>query len=439
MRMLKDREGPTAHCMSPRAGLEALSITPVVGSTRAPAAAGSFTLALLLVTSLLISGCGGGSGSGNVGGDPAAANAAPQARALSAPAALGQKIFHDVSLSASGRQSCASCHSPSQAHGPDNGLAVQLGGAILDQQGRRSSPSVNYLSLNAAFHFEADGTPTGGFFWDGRATSLQEQAGQPLLGATEMANANKAEVVAKLARAGYADEFKRLFGADILSRPDDAFDRLTLALAQYQREDTDFRPFSSKYDEFLRGSARLSDAELRGLALFNSPSKGNCAACHPSAKATDGSFPLFTDFSYDNLGVPRNPAIARNADPNYFDLGLCERPELAQRTDLCGAFKVPSLRNVAQRQALFHNGRFGTLKEALSFYVQRDTDPAKWYPLNADGTVAKFDDLPPQFKANVNTREAPYNRRPGEAPALSDADIDDVIAFLKTLSDGYRP
>lgn len=388
-------------------------------------------VAVVLGVSILMAACGGGNSAGTAG--------LPAATALSAQAALGDKIFADMSLSASGRQSCASCHSTENAHGPANDLPVQPGGLLMDLQGRRNSPSINYLSFNPAFYFAADGTPTGGFFLDGRATSLKDQAGQPFLGAIEMANADKAEVVARLARAAYADEFKRVFGADILLRPDDAFDRISLALQQYQREDTGFRAFSSLYDAFLRGTATLSAAQTRGLALFNSPAKGNCAACHPSARSADGSLPLFTDFSYDNLGVPRNPAIARNADPAYFDLGLCEQPGLARRTDLCGAFKVPSLRNVALRRAFFHNGRFGTLKDALTFYVQRDTQPEKWYGRAADGSVDKFDDLPPAYRGNVNTTEAPYNRRAGDPPALSDAEIDDVIAFLKTLSDGYRP
>jgi cytochrome c peroxidase len=252
-----------------------------------------------------------------------------------------------------------------------------------------------------------------------------------------MANASKADVVAKLALASYAADFKQVFGADIFSRPDDAFDRMTLALQQFEREDTSFHPFSSRYDDFLRGKASLSDQELRGLGLFNSPVKGNCAGCHPSARGSDGSLPLFTDFTYDNLGVPRNPAIQANADPAYFDLGLCARDngDLLTRTDLCGAFKVPSLRNVARRGALFHNGRFTTLKDALTFYVQRDTNPEKFYPRLPDGTVNKFDDLPAVYHRNVNTTEVPYNRHPGDAPALSDAEIDDVIAFLNTLSD----
>jgi cytochrome c peroxidase len=348
-------------------------------------------------------------------------------------------IFKDVSLSASGGQSCASCHSAAEGHSPPNALAVQLGGAPLGQQGVRKAPGIDYLLTNPAFFFDAEGTPTGGFFWDGRAASLASQAAEPFLNPFEMANADAAAVVAKLAAASYAAEFQRVFGADVFRDVSGAYQRMTLAIQAYEREDVEFNAFTSKYDAFLRGTARLSDAELRGLALFNSPVKGNCAGCHPSAKAADGSFPLFTDFTYDNLGVPRNLEITRNADPTYYDLGLCQRADLTGRSDLCGAFKVPSLRNVALRKAYFHNGRFKTLKDVVTFYVQRDTHPEKWYPLNPDGTVKKFDDLPPQYHASVNTTEAPYNRHPGDAPALSDAEVDDVIAFLKTLSDGYSP
>jgi cytochrome c peroxidase len=385
-----------------------------------------------VLTGLL--GCGGG-------GTAAQQQEQVGTTTLSAQGDIGRQVFNDMSLSASGRMSCATCHNADSAHGPSNGLAAQLGGSRLDVSGTRASPSIRYLATNTAFRFEADGTPTGGFFWDGRATTLQDQAGRPFLTAHEMANANVVDVVDKLSRATYAEQFKSVFGQDIFSRPDDAFARMTLALQQFQREDLAFRPFSSKFDEVLRNRAQLSTQEARGLALFNDPGKGNCAACHPSAKGSDGSHPLFTDFSYDNLGVPRNPDIPKNGDPAFFDLGLCARDgnDLVSRTDLCGAFKVPSLRNVATRQVFFHNGRFKSLKDALTFYVQRDTNPEKWYPLIPDGTVRKFDDLPPQFQANVNTTEAPYNRKVGDAPALTDAEVDDVIAFLKTLTDGYQP
>ena len=173
----------------------------------------------------LLAGCGGSSSSASNASVPAGAE-------LSAQAALGEKIFADVSLSASGRQACASCHSPGNAHSPANSLVTQLGGTLLDLPGRRSAPSLNYLSFNSAFHFDAEGTPTGGFFWDGRAASLREQAAEPFVNAVEMANASVDDVIDKLSRASYAGEFKRVFGADIFSRPDDAMARVTLALSQ---------------------------------------------------------------------------------------------------------------------------------------------------------------------------------------------------------------
>ena len=150
---------------------------------------------------------------------------------------------------------------------------------------------------------------------------------------------------------------------------------------------------------------------------------------------------MFTDFTYDNLGVPRNPAIPANLDPQYVDMGLCgpDRTDLADRQDLCGAFKVPTLRNVATRKVFFHNGHFKTLRDALRFYVRRDTNPEEFYPITADGIVQKFDDLPSALHSNVNTAEVPYDRKPGEVPHLNEAELDDLEAFLNTLTDGYQP
>lgn len=137
------------------------------------------------------------------------------------------------------------------------------------------------------------------------------------------------------------------------------------------------------------------------------------------------------------MGVPRNNDIPANADASYFDLGLCgpDRTDLAARTDLCGAFKVPSLRNVAITAPYFHNGKFQTLKEVVRFYVRRDTNPEEWYPGASSG---KFDDLPPAYRANVNVSEKPYDRTLGQTPALNEQEIDDLIAFLATLTDGYQ-
>jgi cytochrome c peroxidase len=364
--------------------------------------------------------------------------------ALSVAAALGERIFHDPTLSASGRQSCASCHDPASAFAaPAGGGAVPLGGPAVDVPGFRNAPSLKYAAFTPAFFFDSEGTPTGGFDRDGRADSLAEQAQRPFLAPHEMANASPAEVVAKLSQAPYAADFRALFGQDVLTTPEVAFDRMLYALQQYEREDTtELAPFTSKYDAFLAGRAQFSAQELRGLALFNDPTRGNCAACHPSARGANGAPPMFTDFTYDNLGVPRNDEIPANADPAYFDLGLCGpfRTDLAaEHPDLCGAFKVPTLRNIALTAPYFHNGRFSTLREALEFYVQRDTSPEKFYPLDAGGQPRKFNDLPAAYRAKVNTTEVPYNRHAGDVPALSDADIDDVITFLNTLTDGFEP
>lgn len=362
------------------------------------------------------------------------------ADAAPTPASLGRKIFFDPSLSASGRMACSTCHDPAHAHAQTNDLAVQFGGPLLDQPGTRSVPSLRYLNP-FGFFFDSEGTPTGGFDRDGRAMSLLDQAERPFLSANEMANGDASTFAAKLALAEYADELKQVFGADMFDDADGAFFRARFAVEAFERTDPELHRFDSKYDAFLSGKVMLSPAEFRGLALFNRADKGNCQGCHPSARGSDGSPPLFTDYTYDNLGLPRNADIPANADPAYFDLGLCGpvRTDLAGRTDLCGAFKVPTLRNVATRQAFFHNGLFKTLRDALRFYVRRDTNPEEFYPRDENGVVQKFDDLPLAMHRNVNTGEVPYDRHPGQAPRLDDAEIDDVIAFLGTLTDGYDP
>jgi cytochrome c peroxidase len=391
----------------------------------------TFRCSLSLLAVLGLAACTSGGGN-----DPAPA----ATDKLSASAALGEKIFDDTSLSASGQVACASCHESARAFAGDT--VVPIGGVGMDVQGFRNAPSLKYLTQNPAFFFDDEGTPTGGFDRDGRAVSLAEQARRPFLAAHEMANASVADVVDRLSRAAYAAEFRTVFGDQIFATPDAAFERALFALQKYQQEDTaEFAPYTSKYDAFLAGKTQLTDAELRGFALFNDPSKGNCAACHPSARA-DGTPPLFTDFTYDNLGVPRNADIRANDAASYFDLGLCgpDRTDLAQMRELCGAFKVPTLRNVALTAPYFHNGRFATLTEVLRFYVRRDTHPDEWYPIDpATGLAHKFDDLPADLTVNVNTTEPPYDRRPGDPPALTEPEIQDVVAFLQTLTDGFTP
>jgi cytochrome c peroxidase len=241
-------------------------------------------------------------------------------------------------------------------------------------------------------------------------------------------------------RAHYAREIRQTFGPDVFDNEAKASAAILKALEVYEQDSATFYPYSSKYDAYLAGRATLSEQEARGLALFNDPDKGNCGNCHRSQRGKDGTPPQFTDYGMIAIGVPRNRAIPANADPNFFDLGLCGplRTDLAGHADYCGRFITPTLRNVALRQSFFHNGAMHTLREAIAFYVERDTDPGKWYPRDAAGRVEKFDDLPAAYRDNVNT-EPPFGPRPGNVPALSASEIDDVIAFLNTLTDGYAP
>lgn len=360
---------------------------------------------------------------------------------------IGRALFFDASLSASGKLACAGCHDPGRAFGPPNDSPVQRGGRDGQRYGVRAVPSLKYTQNIPPFtehYFDDEGDdgldqgPAGGRTWDGRAQSAHDQARLPLLSPFEMADASVDEVVAKVQRAPYAARIRDAFGARVFDDKAQAFKAVLLSLETFQQSPAEFYPYSSKYDAWLRRETSLSAAELRGLAAFNDPARGNCARCHPSGMR-NGAFPQFTDFGFAALGAPRNPAIPANADRRYFDLGLCgpQRTDLTDKKEYCGMFRTPSLRNVATRRVFFHNGVAHRLEDAVRFYAERDTEPQKWYAAK-DGVTAKFDDLPAQYQGNVDA-QAPFGRHLGDAPALSQPEIDDVVAFLQTLTDGYTP
>ena len=362
---------------------------------------------------------------------------------LSPQAQLGRQLFFDPGLSASGQLSCASCHDPANAYAaPKTAGAVMMGGADMNRPGLRAVPSLRYLSDTPRFARHSyidvgrereDVGPAGGLMLDGRADNLREQILLPLLDQAEMANSSVREVAAKLGRASYAAELLRTGASGAAAQP---LIEAAAALERFELEDPSFHPYSSRFDAYLRGAGALSADELEGLRLFVDPAKGNCAACHTATTGPGGSAPTFTDHSYHALGVPRNPAIQANTDPRFFDLGMCgpRREDLRGETQYCGYFKTPTLRNVTRRRFFFHNGRFTTLRDVMSFYVERDTDPGRWYPTVA-GKLRKFDDLPARYRDNVNTSDAPMNRGPSDAPALNATEIEKVVAFLGSLSD----
>ena len=250
-----------------------------------------------------------------------------------------------------------------------------------------------------------------------------------MLAANEMDNRDRGGVVAKLAAAPYAAQFRRIFGDDVFADADQAFARAMSAIAQFELDDPSFHPYTSKFDLYLDGKVRLSDQERRGKALFDDPDAGNCASCHLDAQGGGWLAPLADRLSVRGRWACRAMTRFRqNADPNYHDLGpLRAGAEAIMPTSrpIAGCSKPRTLRNVATRGVFFHNGRFHSLKTALEFYVQRDTDPGKWYR-STNGVVEIFDDLPPALRANVDTIDLPLTKAKGEQPVWNDAQIDDV-------------
>jgi cytochrome c peroxidase len=363
----------------------------------------------------------------------AAADAGSEAAAVEA----GRRLFFETRMSDPPGTSCASCHDPARAFSGDNGSgrAVALGsrpGAF----GTRNVPTLMYLASSPGPGFTAQGgkhRPSGGFFWDGRAVTLADQALGPLFSPAEMNNRDAAALVERIAGSGAAESVRKAYGADVFDEPRRAVAAITGALAVFQQSAA-FAPFSSRLDAVLRGQVRFTEQEERGLSLFTIAQKGNCAECHAvKADSRDPRDWLFTDFGFHAIGVPRNRDIAKEGE---HDLGWCAAQPGGARANArwCGWFKTPTLRNVALTAPYMHNGRFATLRDAVAFYATRDTHPERWF---ADGT--KFDDLPEAMRGNVDLETRPYHRRPGQRPALNDEEIDDVVAFLRTLTDGYVP
>jgi len=334
---------------------------------------------------------------------------------------LGEKLFFDTSLSEPNGQSCASCHTSTAGFAdPDRELPVSRG-IHPNRFGDRNAPSVAYAMFSPAFHFDQEEKLyVGGQFWDGRAATLEEQAKGPFLNPVEMANPDITSVIGKIRAAPYASDFDVLFGKNSLDEATRAYEYVASAIAAFERSEH-FRPFSSKYDLYLAGEVELSTQEKRGLELFNAEDKGNCAACHPADIQEDGTPPLFTDFTYDNLGVPRNrhsPFYTQDTDFNpaaqdYVDIGLAKT---TGRDEDKGKFKVPTLRNIELTEPYMHNGAMQVLREVVDFYNTRDT---------------RGDWGAPEVAENVNKEEL------GNLE-LTDEEVEDIVAFMLTLTDGYK-
>lgn len=413
--------------------------------------------------------------------EPSDVIAQARVESLASMEALGEELFFDK-ISAPSWVSCATCHDPEVGWtGPVAGNNVHgavYRGAVPQRFGNRKPPSSAYATFSPVFHYDAGGDEfIGGNFWDGRATGERlgnpaaDQALGPFLNPVEQNMPSARAVCEEVAEAKYAGLFEDAWDAGSLDCSDEGvaatYDRIGLSIAAYEGS-TEVNRFSSKFDAYwdtcldagndpeacglaegekadLDPEAILTEQEFDGLIEFGE----YCSACHVShVEGSDGVPPLFTDFTFDNIGVPKNPenpfydmdevflpggsAINPEGD-DFVDLGLGDflrsRPEweaMAYEND--GKFKVPTVRNVDLRpgkgfpKAYMHNGVFKSLEEVVHFYNTRDVPEAGWPP--------------PEVDRNVN-------REILEGVPLGDLQLDAeaeaaIVAFLETLSDGYR-
>jgi len=348
---------------------------------------------------------------------------------------LGKNIYFDK-ISVPGSMACADCHSPRVGFtGPIPGINAHgsvYRGAVPVRFGDRRPPSAAYAGESPILHYDDVAEVwQGGMFWDGRATGatlgdpLAEQALGPFLNPVEQNNPDVRTVLQRIADSKYYWLWKKVYG-DLSLDPaqwQDNYVRVGRAIAAYERS-SEVSAYTSKFDYYLKGKVSLTALELQGKQLFEG--KGMCSACHLSEIGENGEMPLFTDYTFDNLGVPKNPENpVYKEKPDFIDLGLggylksTGIPESVYSKEM-GKHKVPTLRNVDKRPGpgfpkdYMHNGVFKSLKDVVHFYNTRDV--GAWPE--------------PEVGININKDEL------GNL-GLTDAEEDAIIAFMKTLSDGY--
>jgi cytochrome c peroxidase len=365
-------------------------------------------------------------------GIPAAAqNPEPDRQALEA---LGRALFFDTAFSASRNQSCASCHDPAAAFTDARnrpGLAPVSVGSNGRSLGSRNVPGLGYVGLTPAFGRDDDGVYAGGFFLDGRAPDLAAQAAVPLLHPDEMAMADEEAVRERLLEnPDYVQAFESLFGAPALRDGAAAVRHFSEAIAAFEGSEY-FAPFDSRYDRYLRGEYQPTVQEQVGMALFFTPGFTSCNQCHQLRSLPNAAGETFSNYRYENIGVPPNPLLASSGavPADWVDEGLAANPWVVDRDgnramEQRGRFKVPGLRNVALTAPYMHNGVFRDLRTVLQFYNKFNafTESARinsetgqpWAAAEVDATVA-HDKLRSLF--------------------LTEPQIDALLAFLRMLTD----
>ncbi|MBB3946479.1 cytochrome c peroxidase [Rhizobium skierniewicense] len=350
---------------------------------------------------------------------------------LSTREKLGAALFVDPNLSKNRTMSCSTCHM--EALGFTDGRETDKVGHDVSlgddgtSLGDRNVPTAAYAKFSPTFGKNAAGEYVGGQFWDGRASTLEDQAGGPPLNPFEMGMPDKLTLIKRLKEnPDYVTAFGTQFGGDVFTSDDAAFAAMAKALAAYERSDT-FSAFDSRYDRFLRGEEKLTDQEELGRVLMSSSQFTNCNTCHEIKGANGLSDGVFTNHKYFNIGVPANKAVraANGSRPDAVDLGLAQNPAVAGDPAQRGKFKVPTLRNVAVTGPYMHNGVFKDLRTVVLFYVKyKSKKPSRQInPETGQAWEA------PEVPENIAITELTA------APALDDKRVDAIVAFLKTLTD----
>ncbi len=285
--------------------------------------------------------------------------------------ALGRKLFFDKRLSLNDSISCSSCHNPERSFTDGLRHSVGVGG----KTGQRNAPSI----LNAAYDHKQ--------FWDGRAGSLEEQVGGPMANSVEMNQPHEVSVSKLNADPAMRRSFEEAFGPGPVT-----LGKIEQAIASFERT---LVTGDSAFDRYQYGGDKtaLSPAAIRGLAVFEDPKRGNCASCH----LVTGQYALFTDDLFHNIGV------GVDDQGTITDVGRYSETHLQADK---GAFKTPSLRNVALTAPYMHDGSLRTLKEVVDFYAGHgNSNP------NRDKRI--------------------------ESITLSGRDRQDLVEFLKSLSSDF--
>ena len=339
---------------------------------------------------------------------------------------LGEAIFNDINLSEPGGQSCADCHN-SQAGFADpdvTNIDPVSEGVVSGQFGNRNAPTAAYASFIPSFSLDtSENIYIGGLFVDGRSVDLVEQAKGPFLNELEMANIDEDMVIEKIRNASYAEIFRQVYGESSLNDVSSAYNNVADAIVAFESTEL-FAPFNSKFDAFLAGTTQLTEQETQGLDIFQN--KGLCTECHI---IQEGNQPLFTNHTYSNVGTPANPNNPFYLNnPDFIDFGLSENPNLTTDTSIeQGKFRVPTLRNIELTAPYMHNGVFQTLEDVVSFYNTRDSN--RCYGASADPFVNCWPD--PEVDINVDISSM------GDL-LLTEQEEADLVAFLKTLTDGFQ-